>query len=128
MYKDLSRGTKLSITLSIKKAFITYMESIDWNDDKYESEQFIAFWKEYSEENSTWMKEIDQTLLHKPEFQEELTNKVNEVIQKVIETEPSEDQMKEIDRLIAELDTNDVDYCCKAEADYRLALLKDQLN
>ncbi|MCM3489992.1 hypothetical protein M3689_11795 [Alkalihalophilus marmarensis] len=127
MYKDLSRGTKLSITYSVKKAFVLYMESIEWNEDAYNSDKFVRFWREYSEESAQWTKEVDQSLLENPVFQEELTKKVNEIIKKIFETAPTEDQMKKIDELVNELGIEDVDYSCQAEADYQIQRLNSRL-
>jgi uncharacterized protein YpuA (DUF1002 family) len=127
MYKELPRGTKLSIAFSIKKAFALYMESIDWNDDKYDSDEFVKFWRTYSDENAAWVKEVDQALLKEEAFQEELTSKVNEMIKKTIETEPTKEQIEQIDDLVNKLNASDVDYCCKQEADYRIAQLTKQL-
>ncbi|MEC2071326.1 MULTISPECIES: CotH kinase family protein [Alkalihalophilus] len=126
MYKDLPRGTKLSITYSVKKAFILYMESIEWDEDAYNSDEFLRFWRQYSDESAQWTNEVDQTLLENSEFQEDLTKKVNEIIKKIFETAPTEDQMNKIDELVQKLGIEDVDYSCQAEADYHIERLSKQ--
>ncbi|OLS38965.1 hypothetical protein BTR22_04805 [Alkalihalophilus pseudofirmus] len=126
MYKDLPRGTKLSITYSVKKAFILYMESIEWDEDAYNSDEFLRFWRQYSDESAQWTNEVDQTLLENSAFQEDLTKKVNEIIKKIFETAPTEDQMNKIDELVQKLGIEDVDYSCQAEADYHIERLSKQ--
>ncbi|MFA9560399.1 CotH kinase family protein [Evansella sp. AB-rgal1] len=127
MNGNFSRGMKVSINYSIKKSFVEYMENIDWDDSKYDSDQFIQFWLKSSKDNASWYKEMDKNLLEDPKFQDQLTEKVNEAIQKIIETEPSEEQIDEIDKLVETLNIEDIDYCCKAEADFQLQKLRKLL-
>lgn len=102
------------------------MESIEWDEDAYNSDEFLRFWRQYSDESAQWTNEVDQTLLENSEFQEDLTKKVNEIIKKIFETAPTEDQMNKIDELVQKLGIEDVDYSCQAEADYHIERLSKQ--
>lgn len=127
MYNNLPHGIKISITRSIKVAFENYMESIHWDEDKYNFENFLAEWKKYSEKNASWFENINKEMLNNPTFSEELLEKINDTIKKMIITQPTEDQMKQIDELIEDLGIEDIDYCCKMEADFVLKQLNKQL-
>lgn len=127
MYQTLPQGIKVSISHSIKKAFKLYMESIHWDDDKYDSDEFVQYWHDYSKKHAAWVKDVEEEKMQDPTFQEELVKKVNEIIKNTIETEPTHKQIEEINQLVEELGTDDVDYCCKAEAEFKIEKLSKQL-
>lgn len=52
---------------------------------------------------------------------------MNEMIDKIITTPPTKKQMEEIDALIKQLGIEDIDYCCKAEANYLVDKLRLEL-
>lgn len=128
MYASLARGTKVSVTSSIKTCFSLYMAGIEWDDEKYDSNDFVKKWLDYSKENAAWYGQIAPEIMADEVFLEQLIAKVNETIKGIIETEPSPEQMEEVDRLVKLLKIDDVDYCCKAEADFQIDRLKDMLS
>lgn len=127
MFQSLSQGVKISITRSIKTAFEQYMNNINWDDQKFNSDDFVRHWRDYSKENATWFEKIDEKMRLDSSFHQELTEKINETIEKIFKAPPTEKQMNEIDSLIKELEINDIDYCCSMEADYQINLLKEEL-
>ncbi len=126
MYKQLSSGVKISITRSISTSFEAYLASIDWNEDKFSMEDFMAFWQNYFKDNAAWIDKVPQEILLSTEFHEEIAKKIDEVIAKMLNEEPTEKQEKEIEKLQKQLGT-DYKYDCKAEATYVEQLLKDKL-
>lgn len=117
MYKDLSAGTKRSITLSVKRSFSDYMQDINWDDQQYSSDDFIKYWIEYSRNHTSWFPEVETALNRDPAFQQEMTDKVNSIIQQIFETPPTDQQMEDIERLAKKHNVNEPDYCCKLEAE-----------
>ncbi|WLR53007.1 hypothetical protein LC040_09020 [Bacillus tianshenii] len=127
MFESLPQGVKISITRSITTSFEQYMNQIDWDENKYSTDSFIQHWRTYSEKHAAWFEKIDQEMRSNPAFHEELSNKINETIEKVLSTPPTKEQMEEIDELINELDIDDIDYCCKAEAKYVIQELSNEV-
>ncbi|KGR80143.1 hypothetical protein [Ureibacillus manganicus] len=127
MYKDLSSGVKISITRSISKSFEAYLASIGWDEDKFSMEDFIKNWQEYFTENAAWYEKIPNEILTNSQFHEEIAQKIDEVIAKILNEEPTEKQIESIDEMQKQLGT-DYTYSCKAEAAYIEQLLKNQLN
>ncbi|CAM5191989.1 Group-specific protein OS=Ureibacillus acetophenoni OX=614649 GN=SAMN05877842_10189 PE=4 SV=1 [Ureibacillus acetophenoni] len=127
MYKELSSGVKISITRSISTSFEAYLASIGWEEDRFSMEDFMKFWQSYFTENAAWYEKIPQDLLINPEFHEEIAQKIDEVIEKILNEEPTEKQIETIEDLQKQLGTN-YTYSCKAEAAYIEQLLKNQLN
>jgi len=121
---NISKGMKVSISHSIKKAFLKYMVEIKWDDAKYDSEQFIQFWLQHSKDNAAWMNEVSKETLEDASFQEQLNEKVNERIKKIIETEPTNEQIDQINVFVKKTGVADIDFCCKAEADYHIDKFK----
>ena len=117
MYKDMSPGTKRSMTLSVKRCFSEYMNKIKWNEDQYDSNDFIQYWLEYSRNKASWFPRVEEKLNQSEAFQKELTDKVNSIIQQIFETPPTDDQMEKIERLANEKKVKEPDYCCKLEAE-----------
>ncbi|MBA2871275.1 hypothetical protein HNQ85_001545 [Anoxybacillus calidus] len=124
MFNSLPHGIKISITRSISAAFEQYMKSIQWDEKKYDLEAFVNYWRDYAEKNASWFDKMNEEMKSNPEFHEELAAKINETIEKILTEPPTEEQMKELDRLIQELGIEDIDYTCKTEAKYHIDRLK----
>lgn len=125
MYKQLSSGVKISITRSISTSFESYLASIGWNGDRFSMEDFIASWQVYFQENAAWVEKIPTNILMSSEFHEEMAKKIDEVIAKILNEEPTAKQIETIEALQKELGT-DYSYDCKAEAAYIEQLLKEK--
>ena len=126
MYKQLSSGVKISITRSISTSFEAYLASIGWDEDKFSMEDFMAYWQNYFKDNAAWIDKVPQEILLSTEFHEEIAKKIDEVIDKILNEEPTEKQKKDIAKLQKQLGT-DYEFDCKAEAAYVEQLLKDKL-
>ncbi|MEK4629908.1 MAG: hypothetical protein ABS944_12265 [Solibacillus sp.] len=126
MYKQLSSGVKISITRSISTSFEAYLASIGWDETKFSMEDFMASWQSYFKDNAAWIDKVPQDVLLSTEFHEEIAKKIDEVISKILNEEPTEKQKKEIAKLQKKLGTN-YQFDCKAEAAYVEQLLKDKL-
>lgn len=123
MYKGLSPNLKSSITRSITQTFEQYMESIEWSESKFKIEDYMSSWREYITTKALWYTEIADSVKVSPEFHEELTVKINEVMNRILEEPPTEDQIANIQMMQEQLDTH-YDYHCKAEAAFVERLLK----
>ncbi|PFA68218.1 hypothetical protein CN378_08955 [Bacillus sp. AFS015802] len=117
MLKNLSSGTKISITRSIKTSFEQYMASIQWDEKKYDIQEFIAAWRTYINEHASWYINLDEETKNDPQFHQELAIKINETIEKILSEEPSEDQIESIHHLEQQLEV-DLTYSCKLEAKF----------
>jgi multidrug efflux pump subunit AcrB len=126
MLKQLPHGVKISITRSIAAAFEKYMSDIQWNEDKYDLEVFIGQWRVYTDRHSTWFDKVDESIKNDQSFHNELAQKINETIEKILSEEPTEEQIEQLNQLEKDLDL-DVAYSCKAEAKYHIERLEKQL-
>ena len=126
MYKQLSSGVKISITRSISTSFEAYLASIDWDEDKFSMEDYMISWQNYFKDSAAWIEKIPTDILLSNEFHEEIAKKMDEVINKILNEEPTEKQKKDIAQLQKKLGTN-YTFDCKAEAAYVEQLLKNQL-
>ncbi|RNF40003.1 hypothetical protein [Planococcus salinus] len=117
MYKTLPTGVKSSITRSISKMFETYMADIEWNENRFRLEDFIGKWKQYIETGASWYEKVPEEVKKDPAFHEEVANKMNQTIEKILSEPPSEDQIARIEIMQERLNTH-FDYSCKAEAAY----------
>ncbi|QCR31444.1 hypothetical protein [Lysinibacillus sp. SGAir0095] len=126
MYKQLSSGVKISITRSISTSFESYLASIGWDEDKFSMEEFVANWQKYFTENAAWYDKVPQDVLVSPEFHQELAQKIDEVIAKILSEKPTKKQIDSIEKMQKALGTN-FTYECKAEAAYVEQQLKEQL-
>lgn len=126
MYKQLSSGVKISITRSISTSFEAYLASIGWDEDKFSMEDYMVSWQSYFKDNAAWIDKIPTEVLLSSEFHEEIAKKMDEVINKILNEEPTEKQKKDIAALQKKLGTN-YKFDCKAEAAYVEQLLKNQL-
>lgn len=123
MFKDLSPGIKISITRSITTAFEQYMNRIDWNESKMDLSTFIVDWRDYIQNQASWFEKLDSDIKNNPLFHEELAEKINETIEKILSEEPTQAQMDEIDALQKEV-REEYNYSCKTEAKYVIEKLK----
>ncbi|SOC34753.1 hypothetical protein [Ureibacillus acetophenoni] len=127
MYKDLSSGVKISLTRSISTSFELYLASIGWDEEKFSMEDYMKYWQSYFTESAAWYDKIPQEVLVNPQFHEEIAQKIDEVIEKVLTEEPTQKQIDSIEKMQQQLGT-EYTYSCKAEAAYVEQLLKNQLN
>ncbi|MGE7092688.1 hypothetical protein ACQKII_14810 [Lysinibacillus sp. NPDC048646] len=125
MYKELSSGVKISITRSISTSFESYLASIAWDEERFSMEDFIASWQSYFQANAAWIEKIPADVLMSTEFHEEMAQKIDEVIAKILNEEPTAKQVETIEALQKELGTS-YTYNCKAEAAYIEQLLKEK--
>ncbi|AOV08814.1 hypothetical protein [Sporosarcina ureilytica] len=126
MYNDLSPNLKSSITRSITQTFEQYMESIGWSESKFRIEDFISSWREYITTRALWYSEISDTIKANPEFHEQLATRINEVMNRILEDPPTDEQIARIQIMQEKLNTH-YTYDCKAEASYVERLLKKRL-
>lgn len=117
MYKSLPTGVKSSITRSISKNFEKYMEKIEWREDLFQLDDFIAEWKNYIETEASWYEKVPTEVKQSPVFHEEVADKMNQTINKILTEPPTEEQIARIEALQQNMSTN-FDYSCKAEAVY----------
>ena len=127
MFNSLPHGIKVSITRSISNSFLKYMETIEWDEKKYNLEDFILYWRDYAQKNASWFAKIDDEIKASPNFHKELAEKINEVIEKILTEAPTEKEMKELAGLIEQLGIDDIDYTCRMEAKYHIERLKKKL-
>ena len=127
MLKNLSPGVKISISRSISTAFEQYMNSIEWNEEIADMKMFVLQWKEYITQNASWYEKVDETLKTDPAFHEELANKINQTINKILSERPTDDQIEEIEELQKQVSIKEYTYSCRAEARYVIEKLQKEL-
>lgn len=125
MYNNLSPNLKSSITRSITQTFEQYMESIGWSESKFSIENYMLSWREYITSKALWYSEIEDAIKTSPVFHEELAVRINEVITRILEEPPTEEQIATIQVMQEKYDTH-YTYDCKAEAVYIERLLKSR--
>lgn len=125
MYKQLPSGVKSSITRSISIVFEKYMASIEWAEDRFSMEDFSQVWGTYIK-SASWKDKVPQEYMLHPDFHEEIAKKINQVIDKILNEPPSEDQIAKIEIMQDQLNTH-YDYACKAEASYVESILKQKV-
>lgn len=125
MLKDLPRGTKVSITNSIKTAFELYMRNLEWDLEAYSWDDFLAEWKSYNEQYASWQSTVEDSILNSEQFHQELATKMNADITKILNDDPTEDQIQQIEQLVKELKVEDPSYSCKLEAKYHIERLQE---
>ncbi|WP_404405311.1 hypothetical protein [Jeotgalibacillus malaysiensis] len=127
MLQQLPTGTKISITRSINTAFEQYMGQIEWNEDQFNMIEFMNSWSKYITTQASWYENLEPKVKENPEFHEQLANKINETIEKVLEEEPTPAQIERIEQL--QLSTgSELDFSCKAEAKYVIQTLERKLS
>jgi len=124
MYHELSTGTKSSITRSISKAFELYMAKIGWDENLFSIEDFIKSWQSYIQESASWYEKVPLEIKESQEFHEEMANKINATIEKILSEPVHEDLIASIEMKQNELNTH-YKYGCKAEALYVESVLKE---
>ena len=124
MYKDLSPNLKISITRSITQAFEQYMSDIAWSEDKFRIEDFVSSWQQYITTKALWYSEIPDEIKLNAGFHEELAVKINEVIARILQDPPTDEQIATIQMMQEDLSTH-YEYDCKAQAAYVEGLLKN---
>lgn len=126
MYKDLSPNIKSSITRSITQTFEQYMANIEWDENKYDIADFVELWRDYITTKALWYSKIPDEVKADAKFHEDLAQRINEVIHRVLNEPPSEEQIASIQMKQEKLDTH-YNYGCKAEATYVELLLTDRI-
>ncbi len=126
MYKDLSPNLKISITRSITQTFEQYMSDIAWSEDKFSIEDFISSWRDYITTKALWYSEIPNEIKQSPKFHEDLAERINEIIARILQDPPSDEQIAAIQMMQEALNTH-YEYHCKAEAAYVERLLKNYI-
>ena len=116
MYKQLPHGVKIGITRSIVASFEKYMKEIEWNEEKFDMQQFVEQWKQYLYTKSTWINKVDGELKEHPDFHQALATKVNEKINDIINEEPTEEQLE----ILKKNKVKQIDDLCKLEAQYHI--------
>jgi predicted ArsR family transcriptional regulator len=118
MLKNLPQGVKISITRSIQTAFEQYMSQIEWNEDRYQAEDFIRSWREYIEDHASWFERLSEEEKANPLFHQELADKINRTIEKIVNEEPTSEQIHQLNALLDEKGVQNITYSSKAEAKY----------
>lgn len=126
MFKDLSPNLKSSITRSITQTFEQYMSDIEWSEEKFSIDDFIAEWREYITTKALWYSKIPDDMKNNPIFHENLAQRINEIIARILGDPPSQEQIATIQTMQEQLNTH-YEYGCKAEAVYVETLLKNHL-
>jgi hypothetical protein len=126
MFKDLSPNIKSSITRSITQTFEQYMSDIGWSEEKFSIDDYIAHWREYITTKALWYSKIPDEMKLDSNFHEELAQRINENIARILSEPPSDEQITSIQIMQEKLDTH-YKYDCKAEAVYVETLLKNQI-
>lgn len=126
MYKDLSPNLKSSITRSITQTFEQYMEDIGWSESKFNIEDYMASWREYITTKALWYSEVENSIKESPIFHEQIAERINEIINRILDEPPTEQQIASIQMMQEQLNTHHT-YDCKAEAAYVERLLEKRL-
>ena len=124
MYKNLSPNLKSSITRSITQTFEQYMEDIEWSESKFSIEDYLISWREYITTKALWYSEVEDSIKEHPQFHEEVAERINKIINRVLSDPPTEKQIASIQMMQEELNTH-YTYDCKAEAAYVERLLEE---
>lgn len=127
MLKQLPHRIKMNITLSIKKVFEQYMATIGWDETKYDAAAFMEQWRHYLYNEATWFAELDDTIKTNPHFHEQLADRINEIIDQLVNEPPTDEQLAEINRLVERLGIDDFPYSCRLETKYHIERLQQEL-
>lgn len=119
MYRTLPTSVKSKITRSISKQFEQYMAGIEWNEERFDIGSFLKVWRRYILENAKWYDELSDEVKASNEFHEDLAEKMNQTISKILTEPPSAEQVEKLEALQKDKDIIE-DYSCKAEAAYIL--------
>lgn len=119
MYRTLPTSVKSNITRSISKQFEQYMAGIEWKEERFDIESFLKVWRRYILESAKWYDELSDEVKASNEFHEDLAEKMNQTISKILMEPPSAEQVEKLEALQKEKNITE-DYSCKAEAAYIL--------
>lgn len=100
------------------------MSEIGWNEKKFDMETFVGEWRKYITTSSSWYDKLSDEIKNNPTFHEQLADKINETINKILSEEPTSEQMELIEKLQKEAG-EEFDYSCKTEAKYVIEQLKE---
>ena len=93
------------------------MASIQWQEDKFDIQDFISAWRTYINEHASWYKNLSDEIKNDDEFHQELALKINETMEKILSEKPTLEQIETLENLQAKSGT-EFDYSCKLEAKY----------
>lgn len=102
------------------------MNRIGWSESQFDLSAFIADWRDYIQNQASWYEKVEEDTKNSPQFHQELAEKINETIEKILSEEPTKEQMDEIEALQKDLH-EEYDYSCKTEAKYVIEKLKEEL-
>lgn len=126
MFKNLSPNIKSSITRSISLTFEQYMSDIGWSEEEFNIETYMASWHDYITTKALWYSKIPDEMKLDSEFHEDVAQRINEIIHRILSDPPSEEQIATIQVMQEKLNTH-YQYACKAEAVYVESLLNKQI-
>lgn len=126
MFKDLSQGIKISIARSITTSFEQYMMNIDWDEKRFNMQNFVEEWRNYINNHASWYNQISDEMKENSRFHEDLAEKINVMLDKILTEEPTQAQIEEIEKLQQEL-KQEADFSCKMEAKYVIEKMKAEL-
>lgn len=126
MLKSLPHGTKISISRSIAVTFEKYMNRIAWDEKQFDPAVFMQEWRTYIENHAAWFHSMDEQIKQAPSFHQELAKKINEIMEKVLSEQPTEEQIAKIQQLTKELQMEEIAASCKAEANYYIEQLENR--
>lgn len=128
MLKDLSPNIKSSITRSITQTIEQYFASIDWELERFDVVELFEMWGEYVQERALWYDTLPDEMKESSQFQEDLANRVNELLEKTFTAQPAtEEQVANIRYMEEQLDLYNKDILCKMHATYLEQTLQEQL-
>ena len=103
------------------------MNSIQWNENEANIEQFVQEWREYIMHHASWYEKVDDEVKADPAFHSALAAKINQTIDKILNEVPTEEQMTEIEELQKQVETKEYFYSCRAEARYVIDQLQKEI-
>ncbi|MET3575441.1 hypothetical protein ACFFIY_07625 [Bhargavaea ullalensis] len=126
MALSLGPGLLPALKKSIRNSFIRYMDQRRWNEEAFDSEDFLAYWKRYVTFETELLEELPKSLRANAGFHASVAQLINETVSSVVEEPPSEDLIAEIEWMQEKLDTQ-YQYACRSEATYVHSLLAGRL-
>lgn len=126
MVLSLGPGLQPALRKSIRHAFVRFMDERRWNEEAFDSETFLAYWKTYVTFETDLLDEMPKSLRADAGFHISLAQLINETVEAVVEEPPSEEMIAEIEWMQEKLDTR-YQYACQSEASYVHSLLTGRL-
>jgi hypothetical protein len=102
------------------------MSDIEWSEEHFNIETYMANWREYIINKALWYSKISEEMKLDNTFHEDIAQRINEVIERILSEPPSEEQIAAIQVMQEKLNTH-YQYDCKAEAVYVESLLKKHI-